>query len=83
MSTDIQLAQRPCAELIAGGFIALPLGLAVYLLTHDGPTRAYPVMGVLIAVVGWVLLGTGVARAGAKVDDLYRTHVTRSRASNR
>ena len=70
MSTDIQLAQRSSAELIGGGFVTIPVGLFVYLVTRGGDTPSYPTIGLVLALVGWTLLGVGLARAGAKVDDL-------------
>ena len=82
MSTDIQLSQRSSAEFIGGAFVLLPVGLLVYLLTRGGESRGYPVFGILLVLIGWVLLGIGLARVCAKVDDLYRHQVTRARAGS-
>ncbi len=79
MSTDIELAQRPSAELIGGGFAVLPIGVGIYLLTRGGESSSLPIAGLVVAAAGWVLLGMGLARVGAKVDDLYRSRVTRFR----
>ena len=81
MSTDIELSQRSSPEFVGGGFVTIPVGVLVFLLSRGGESRFYPVVGVLLVLVGWALLGIGLARVGAKVDDLYRIRVTRSRTT--
>ncbi|KQU67567.1 hypothetical protein [Phycicoccus sp. Root101] len=78
MSTDIQLAQRSSAELIGGAFVAIPAGLFVHLVTRGEDSRFYPAAAALLVLLGWTLLGVGLVRIGAKVDDLYRARVTGS-----